>query len=95
MHWDEDPQHCLEDWRGEVANDDTRLGYWEWVAVQAGRPVCARITDDEVIAGEVWTRFLEQEYQLDREHPGEVSLAAVVGELRRLAAAGDRGDDGE
>ncbi|MFN8043348.1 MAG: hypothetical protein U0S13_08375 [Mycobacterium sp.] len=92
-HWDEDAQHRLEDWRGEVENDDTRLGYWEWVAVQRGRPACARIADDEVITGEVWTRFLEQEYQLDRDHPGEVSLAAIVGELRRLAAAGDPDDD--
>jgi hypothetical protein len=24
----------LNDWRYEVSNDDTRLGYWEWVAKQ-------------------------------------------------------------
>jgi len=30
--WGEHPEHSLEDWRYEVANDDTRLGYWEWVA---------------------------------------------------------------
>jgi hypothetical protein len=42
--------------------------------------------DDGVIPGEVWSRFLEQEMQLDQEHPGEVSVAAVVGEIRRLIA---------
>jgi hypothetical protein len=43
---------------------------------------CEAIT----IPGEVWTAFLEQEYLLDQEHPGEVSLSAVVGELMRLLA---------
>lgn len=36
------------------------------------------------IPGEVWTAFLAQEYQLDLDHPGDVTLSAVVGELRRL-----------
>lgn len=40
--------------------------------------------DDGVIPGEVWTRFLQQEIELDREHPGDVSLTAVAGELGRL-----------
>ena len=30
-HWDEHPQYPVEDWKYEVANDDTRLGYLEWV----------------------------------------------------------------
>jgi len=30
-HWDEVPGHPVEDWRMEVINDDTRLGYVEWV----------------------------------------------------------------
>lgn len=34
-HWDEIPGHPVEDWRAEVANDDTRLGYHEWVAHRA------------------------------------------------------------
>ena len=33
-HWGFDPAHPFEDWQGEVANGDTRLGYWDWVAVQ-------------------------------------------------------------
>jgi hypothetical protein len=30
-HWDEHPKYPLEDWKYEVVNEDTRLGYWEWV----------------------------------------------------------------
>lgn len=30
--WDEHPLYPLEDWKAEVANDDTRLGYLEWCA---------------------------------------------------------------
>ena len=33
--WSEDPEYPIADWEAEVANDDTRLGYWAWVA--AGR----------------------------------------------------------
>jgi hypothetical protein len=29
---DEDPQHPVSDWRREVRNGDTRLGYREWLA---------------------------------------------------------------
>ena len=31
-HWESHPDYAIEDWRYEIANDDTRLGYWEWVA---------------------------------------------------------------
>jgi hypothetical protein len=30
--WGEHQDHTVNDWRYEVTNDDTRLGYWEWVA---------------------------------------------------------------
>ena len=30
--WDNHPDFPVEDWRYEVANDDTRVGYLEWVA---------------------------------------------------------------
>jgi len=33
-HWDNDPDFPVEDWQSEVSNDDTRLGYREWVAHQ-------------------------------------------------------------
>ena len=31
-YWMDDPEYPSADWKYEVANDDTRLGYWEWVA---------------------------------------------------------------
>ncbi|MBZ9574578.1 hypothetical protein [Modicisalibacter sp. MOD 31.J] len=30
--WGEHPDYPADDWRYEVGNDDTRQGYWEWVA---------------------------------------------------------------
>ncbi len=32
--WEGLDRYPVEDWQYEVANDDTRLGYWEWVANQ-------------------------------------------------------------
>lgn len=40
-YWGEHPDHPLLDWRYEVANDDTRRGYWEWVE--------ARIANSDLI----------------------------------------------
>ena len=31
-YWDDDPEYPVEDWKYEVSNDSTRLGYWEWVS---------------------------------------------------------------
>jgi len=33
-HWDEEKDFPVGDWKYEVANDDTRLGYTEWVESQ-------------------------------------------------------------
>jgi hypothetical protein len=33
-HWEDDPEFPAEDWKDEVANGDTRLGYHEWVQNQ-------------------------------------------------------------
>ena len=30
-YWEDDPEFPVEDWKFEVANGDTRLGYYEWV----------------------------------------------------------------
>lgn len=46
-----------------------------------------------MIPGEVWTAFLEQEMQLDQEHPGDVSLAGVLTEIRKLMAEHTRDAD--
>ena len=29
--WGEHPDYPVDEWQLEVANDDTRKGYWEWV----------------------------------------------------------------
>jgi len=40
-HWDEVSGHPVEDWRDEVANDDTRLGYLAWVEHRESEgPLC-------------------------------------------------------
>ncbi|OFJ54229.1 hypothetical protein BEL07_08350 [Mycolicibacterium grossiae] len=39
-----------------------------------------------MIPGDVWRSFLAQETTLDDEHPGQVSLSAVVAELLRMTA---------
>ncbi len=33
-HWEDDAEFPSEDWKCEVANSDTRLGYREWVEQQ-------------------------------------------------------------
>ena len=30
-YWAEHPKFPLKDWQYSVANNDTRVGYWEWV----------------------------------------------------------------
>jgi hypothetical protein len=36
-HWDEDPDYPLADWQHEVADDDTRQSYKDWVESQKER----------------------------------------------------------
>lgn len=33
-YWGGHPGHPVADWQYEVGNDDTRRGYWGWVAAQ-------------------------------------------------------------
>lgn len=33
-YWGEAPGHPFTDWQAEVANGDTRKGYWEWVCAR-------------------------------------------------------------
>lgn len=33
-YWGEHPQHDVASWQYAIANEDTRQGYWEWVADQ-------------------------------------------------------------
>jgi hypothetical protein len=32
--WNEHPDHPEDEWVDQVVNGDTRLGYWEWVAIK-------------------------------------------------------------
>lgn len=32
--WGEHPDYPVEDWQYEVANDETRQSYWDWVIAQ-------------------------------------------------------------
>src|SRR3546814_1737565 len=34
-HWDDNPDHPVYDWKIEVTNDDTRLGYLDWVEARS------------------------------------------------------------
>ena len=49
-HWDDNPDHSADDWKTEVANDDTRLGYLDWVEVRSemlaseDRPATAEVS---------------------------------------------------
>lgn len=40
-HWGTHAKYTLEDWKLEVANDDTRLGYWDWVEAREELEDCA------------------------------------------------------
>lgn len=57
-------------------------GYDDSPAAAAGEDSSGEV----MIPGEAWSAFLEQEMQLDREHSGDVSLAGVIAEIRKLAA---------
>lgn len=30
-YWQEHPDYPIRDWKDEVANEETRHGYWQWV----------------------------------------------------------------
>ena len=38
--WGEHPKHSKSDWRYEVENGDTMLGYWEWVLCRLDEKDC-------------------------------------------------------
>lgn len=33
-YWCEHPVYPVDDWKGEIFNDYTRLGYWAWCAAR-------------------------------------------------------------
>ena len=34
MYWEPDTEYPVCDWKAEVAADETRLGYWDWIEAQ-------------------------------------------------------------
>lgn len=45
--WGEHPDHPSADWRIEVENQDTRLGYWDWVGAKAEQAIDDEADDDD------------------------------------------------
>lgn len=35
-YWGQHPEFPVSDWEYEVANDNTRRGYWQWVHAKIG-----------------------------------------------------------
>lgn len=46
-YWGEHPQYPVGDWQLEVANDDTRQGYWEWLESKLVEDNDGKELDDE------------------------------------------------
>lgn len=44
-HWENHPDYPLDDWKQEVANDDTRLGYHQWVMHKIESDICPTCRD--------------------------------------------------
>lgn len=54
------------------------------LAEQIERLLWAAPAEEVSIPEHAWTEFLGREYELDLDHPGDVTLAAVLGELALL-----------
>jgi hypothetical protein len=51
--WGEHPDYPISDWKYEVANDDTRQGYWGWVLHQIENSVpLVRLLSGDTVAAE-------------------------------------------
>jgi hypothetical protein len=63
-HWDVCSEYPPEDWRDEVANDDTRLGYREWVEHQ----IESNDDSDLTVAADepCWPHSIQDGRMLDR-----------------------------
>jgi transcription elongation factor Elf1 len=53
-HWHEDETWSVEDWQYEISNDDTRLGYADWVRWQ--KEMSAQESDDASLEDEMSAR---------------------------------------
>lgn len=50
--WGSDADFPVADWQYEVANDDTRLGYWEWVDAQREARGAGFYEEVDLLSGE-------------------------------------------
>jgi hypothetical protein len=77
--WGEHAEHSVSDWQAEVADDDTRLGYWEWVVCQIEQ---AEDDSDDGDDGDDGTSSL-LEFTFRLGPPGEplANMAEVVREM--------------
>lgn len=44
--WSTHPDHPIEDWQHEVAEGDTRLGYWDWAVAAVRRAIDDAVSQD-------------------------------------------------
>jgi hypothetical protein len=52
-HWEDVPGYPIDAWKLEVQNDDTRLGYADWVAAQMFTVVNERVWDEGTVKPDV------------------------------------------
>ncbi|WP_019025420.1 MULTISPECIES: hypothetical protein [unclassified Thioalkalivibrio] len=81
-YWSEHPDFPLADWRHEIANDDTRQSYWDWVvskSEEGGKKARILIT-------------LQLDYELNGELPPLASELAESTIEREIENGGFTGD---
>src|SRR3546814_10527757 len=61
--WSRRAGHPLADWKYEISNDDTRLGYLDWIAARE-----ANETGDTMPRAEAVAPDVPQLYQIGRAH---------------------------
>lgn len=57
-HWGEHPDHPVADWQHQVANSDTRLGYWQWVENRIENRIGTDLPDLDINSRDAGIRFM-------------------------------------
>ena len=97
--WGEHPEYPMSEWRDEVANGDTRRGYWDWVASQiearADGEDPAPLPDGQVRYLARKTRDASRYYEADivASDPAAALAMAKAGECEWEDAGGGVFDD--
>lgn len=71
MSWHEDAEYPVRDWREEVINDDTRLGYEAWVINRKMEDPSAVFS----VSLASWTRLAEVIRYADQHCDGDIPEA--------------------